>query len=577
MSTKTTEPGSSDRFLQPEIGFRQENVKVGRGSTAKEILVSELVKKDSVLASFPNYADMRKKGYLRTPLENRKNVLFDEQAHALVAASSGYPRIHILNREELPDLLVIDIIPCIKISHNKMQAFMVIHPRLPETPHLSGEDIDDLIAEAGISHGIDQNSLAKIQQILTEYSNDFDDILFAQGTFPGEGEDARLHFELEIGPLAGHLLDDDTIDFRDRKIMVGVKEGQHVATKKPAVLGSAGYNVLGEEISPKTGKDLNIKVIGDARFSSRENRVYATKDGAMSVINYDTVKVAAKATINGDVDYSSGNIESANNVVIRGSVSPGFVVDVAGDLEIGGAVSSAKIECGGNVVIKGGITGQSSTIGADGDVDLKFIERGSVKAGGVVVIRKQCYYSSIEANADIRCHSEATILGGTLLAGGSLTVGNVGAESCDPAILGAGIDAGRYLLLRQLQKELVVQQEEIIQAIQLHGKGSRPKKIRRMEDAAAETKKKLLTLNLIPGTELYSRMGQGSKREELEEEDPMYLPETNIEAIRIGMKGKVYAGTTIMLGNRKIIMQQDVSGRKFRLSKNLKSIMALPL
>ncbi len=297
----------------------------------------------------------------------------------------------------------------------------------------------------------------------------------------------------------------------------------------------------------------------------------------MSVVNYDTIKIAAKATISSDVDYSTGNVESENNVIVKGSVRPGFIIDVAGDLEIGGAVSSAQIESGGNVVIKGGITGQSSSIGAGGDVDLKFIERGTIKAGGLVVIRKQCYYSHIEANADIRCHPDSTVLGGILLAGSSLTVGNVGAESCEPAILGAGIDAGRYLLLRQLQKELLAQQEEIIQAIQLHGKGSRPKKILRMEEAAAETKNKLLTLNLIPGTELYSRVGQGSKREELEEEDPMYVPETNIETVRIEIKGKVFGGTTVMLGNRKIIMKQDLSRRKFRLSKNLKSIMAVPL
>ncbi|NBB75760.1 MAG: DUF342 domain-containing protein, partial [Bacteroidetes bacterium] len=238
MSTKSREPDNSERFLQPELGFRQENIKVGRGNSAKEALVAELVRKDAILAHFPNYAAKRKKGYLRTPMESGKNVVFDEQAHALVAAVSGYPRIHIINREDLPDLLVIDILPCIKITHNKMQASMVIHPRLPETPHPSGEDIDELIAEAGITHGIDHDALAKIQQIFAENANDFDEMLFAQGTFPGEGEDARLHFELEIGPLAGHLLDDDTIDFRDRKIMVGVKEGQHVATKIPAVFGS---------------------------------------------------------------------------------------------------------------------------------------------------------------------------------------------------------------------------------------------------------------------------------------------------------------------------------------------------
>ena len=577
MAPESSEKQNSIKFLQPELGFRQEKLEIGRGSAAEEFLVSQLVRKGAILASFPNFAAMRKQGYLRAPIEAGKNVIFDEQAHALIAAISGYPKTHLVARADMPDLLIIDIAPCIKISHNKMQASMVFQPSLPGTAPLDGDDVDVILAEAGITYGIDHEALAKVRKTWTEPTSDFEEIFFAEGVFPGEGEDARLQFEVEIGPLAGRLLDDDTIDFRDRKIMVGVTESQHVATKIPAVPGSPGYNVFGQEIPAKEGKDLAIKVMGDARATNGDNRIYATQNGSMSVVNHDTIKIAAKTTIQGDVDYTTGNIESANNVTIKGSVTPGFLVDVGGDLEIGGAVSSAKIECGGNVVIKGGITGQSSTIEAGGDVDLNFIERLTVKAGGLVVIRKQCYYSSVQAKADIRCQPDSTILGGILLAGNSLSVGDVGAESCEPAILAAGIDGDRYQLLKELRKELVAQQEEIIQVLQLHGKGSRPKKVRRLEEAAFATKRKLLTLNLIPGTGLYSRLGQGSKRDELEEEDPLYLPEATIESARIEISGKVFGGTTIMLGNRKLTLKQDVARRKFRLSKNLKSIMALPL
>lgn len=573
---------SSDRydplkFVQPELGFRLERLKIDKGSTVEEAEVSQLVRKGALLASFPNYMTMRKQGYLRAPIEAGRHVVYDEQAHLLLAAISGYPKTHVVEREDMEDLLIIEILPCVKVSHNKMQASMIFQPTLPQTNPPGVEDIAELIREAGITYGINDEALAKIEKTWSEPIDDFEEILFAEGTFPGEGEDARIQFELEIGPLAGRLLDDDTIDFRDRKVMVRVEENQHVATKIPAVPGTSGFNVFGTEFPSKEGKDISINIIGDARFDEEKNRVYATRDGAMSVVNDDTIKIAAKTTIHTDVDYETGNIDSANNVIIKGSITPGFVVDVEGDLEIGGGVSSAKISCGGNVVIKGGIAGQSSSIDVGGDVDLKFIERGTVKAGGLVVIRKQCYYSSIEAKANIRCHAESTILGGILLAGNTLSLGNVGAESCDPAILGAGIEAERYHLLNQLRKELVAQQDEIIQAIQLHGKGSRPKKIRRMEEAAIATKRKMLTLNLIPGTELYSRLGQGSKREQLEEEDPLYLLETRIEDVRIEIRGKVFAGTTIMLGNRKMVMKQDVTRRKFRLSKNLKSIMALPL
>ncbi len=577
MQSPTLESQPAVKFLEPELEFEQKWIEVAGAEPGEKTLVSQLVRKGSVLAGFPNYLAMKKRGYLRGPMEPGENVAFDVHSHSLVAALSGYPKTRIIEQQGKPDLLIIDIIPAVKISHNKMQASMILHPALSEAPSIQTADIDELIAEAGIVYGIDQDALAKIRDTISGPCDDFDEILFAQGVFPGEGVDASLQFELEIGPLAGHIMADGTIDFRDRRIMVGVKEGQHIATKIPAVPGEMGCNVLGKQIESKTGKDLRVKVTGDALFLSKENKVIATRDGAMSIINRNTIKVSSKTTINSDIDYSTGNVESEKNVVIRGSVNPSFKVEVSGDLEIGGGVSASTIQSGGNIVIKGGITGTSTTIGAGGDVDIKFIERGIVKSGGLVVIRKQCYYSSIEAAADIRCHRDSSILGGILLAGGSLSVGNVGAESGDPAILGAGIDAGRYLLYQQLKRELVEQQEDIIQAIQLHGKGSRPKKIRRMEEAAVATKNKLLTLNLIPGTELYSRVGSGDKREDLGEEDPMYNQETNIEKICIQVHGKMHAGTTILLGNRTITLKQDVRSRRFRLSKNLKNIMAVPL
>ncbi len=168
-------------------------------------------------------------------------------------------------------------------------------------------------------------------------------------------------------------------------------------------------------------------------------------------------------------------------------------------------------------------------------------------------------------------------MGGIVIAGGNLTVGNVGADNCEPAILAAGVDPERYTLYKNLQQQLVEQQEEIIQTLQLLGRGSRSKKIKKMEDAADETKLKLLKLNLIPGTELYSRVGKGKDREEMDDEDPLYQTGIDIEKIRVEVHGTIYAGTKILVGNRSALLSSNVQNRRYRLSKNLKRIMAIPL
>ncbi len=578
----STNPSAADsqhnpKFLQPELYFIQKHIEIGGPLSEEKALVSQLVRKGATLADFPTYLRMKKRGFLRSPMEAGENVEFAEESYSLIATASGYPKINYIEQENGPDILVIAIIPLIKLSYNRMEANLIIHPAIPNSPSLRTENLTELIEEAGITYGLDEQALEKAQGIINGDTNDFDDLIIAKGSYPGEGEDARVEFEIEIGPLAGYQMPDGTIDFRDRRIMVGVKEGDHIATKIPAIPGKPGYNVIGDKIEPKTGKDVKIKTQGQARFLAEENKVMATGDGALSIVNTDTIKVAAKVTIPTDVDYSTGNIESENNTVIRGSIQPGFKVDAGGDLQVVGAVSSAEVKGGGNTVIKGGITGTSSVIDSRGDVDINFIERAKIKSGGIVVIRKQCYYSSVEAASDIRCHKSSTILGGIVIAGGSLTVGNVGAENCDPAKIGAGIDPDRYLLYRQLRQQHSEQQEEIIQALQLLGRGGRSKKIKKMEDAADETKLKLLQLNLIPGTELYSRSGKGNDREDIQDEDPNYLQDADIENIRIEVFGKMFAGTEILLGNRTITLKRDVENRKFRLSKNLKRIMAIPL
>lgn len=568
---------SQPKFVQPEIHFVKKLVALGGPDSDEKVMVSQLVRKGAILADFPNYLRMKKKGYLRSPIEAGQHVVFSEESHSLIADATGYPKATYIEQNDTPDLLVISITPAVKISHDRMQASIVIHPAIPNITSLKTEDINEIIQESGVVKGIDEKALARVHKSIHSEYVDFDTIAFAKGHFPGEGEDARLEFELEIGPLAGHVMADGTIDFRDRKIMVGVTEGQHIATKIPAVPGEEGYNVLGETIESKTGKDITVRVQGEAAFDPQDNKVVVTNDGALSVVNNNVIKVASRVKIQSDVDYTTGNIESENNTTISGSVLSGFSVTVGGDLEIAGAVSSATVKAEGNVVIKGGITGTSTSISAAGDVDISFIERAKISADGIVVIRKQSYYSTIEAGKDIRCHKDSATLAGKLIAGGSLTLGNVGAENCDHAFLAAGVDPERYTLFLQLQKELTQQQEEIIQTLQLLGRGGRPKKIRKMEEAAGETKMKLLKLNLIPGTELYSRIGLGKEREDLEEEDPLYLRGVDIENIRIEIHGKMFAGTKIMVGNRMVTLTQDIEKRAYRLSKNLKRIMAVPL
>lgn len=562
-------------IVEPVYQFTQEYLTEDSGGGEK-ILVSELVLQGQQLADFPDFEQLSSKGYKKGALKAGSLTQFSDDGLSLQASVAGYPKITMEQQEKDLVIPVVSIIPLVNISFDKLYATLLIYPALPERTSLGSENLEELLQSSGVCHGIDQNAVEKAKRIIAAGTVEITEVPIAQGSLPDKGIDAHLDYAMEIGPIAGTRLEDGSIDFRERRIMVGVKEGEIIATKVPAVPGTPGMNVLGERIESKTGKDIRIKTLGDAHYSEESLTVKATRDGVLSIVKDSVIKVSSKQKIEGDIDFNTGNIDSEGCLTVQGSVQPGFKIKTGGDLNINGSIMSARVECEANCVIKGGITGKSSEVIVHGDADIKFIEQSTLTADGIVVIRSQSYFSQVSSKSDIRCSQSSITMGGSLIAAGHLTVGTVGSENSDSATLGAGIDPERLSHYQQLQQSLSDQQTQLIQWLQLHG-NAQSRKVRKMEREIEETRAQLIRFNLIPGTELLSRIGSGSSRDEVDEQNPLYHSGLDVDTIRIEIAGTAYAGTRIMLGNRSLILEKEVSKRQFKLSRDMKRIIALPL
>ena len=479
-------------------------------------------------------------------------------------------------QEEEQAIPVVSITPLVNISFDRLSATLLIYPPLPDKNTLNTDNLEEFLHDSGLCHGIDHDAVEKAKRIIAAGANEITEIKIAAGTMPEHGTNACLEYALEIGPIAGLCLPDGSIDFRERRIMVGVKAGEIIAKKVPAVPGIPGISVLGEQIEPKNGEDIRIVTQGKAAYDEESQSVKATGDGVLSIVKDNTINVSPKQKINGNIDFKTGNIDSQGCLTITGSVQAGFKVRSGGDLKIEGGIMSAQVTCGANCVVKGGITGKSSGLVVAGDADITFIERSALAAGGVVVIRTQAYFSQISSQADIRCNPASIVMGGSLIAAGNLTLGTVGSADSEPATIGAGIDPERLSQYRELRQNLSDQQDQLIQWIQLHGR-AQSRKVRKMEREIEETRARLVAFNLIPGTELFSRVGSGSSRDELDEQHPLYHAGLDVESIRIDLHGSAYSGTRILLGNRSLVLEQEVSRRQFKLSRDMKRIIALPL
>jgi len=566
------------KILEPTFHFITKHIKIGEDYTTDKIPVSELVMTNQLLADFPNFQRFAARGYEKAKVLCGENVSFSEDEESIVATMPGYPRIlKVPDADSSQPAIILSIEPLFIISPEKMTVTLAIHPPLPGACSVQNVKINELLTASGIIYGIKLKSLEKAETLVTQSDPEFNKLVIAQGRDVGTSSDAYLRFDMEIGPIAGKILDDGTIDFRERKIMVGVEKGQCIATKIPAFQGSPGINVFGEETPAKEGKDLKIELLNDAKFSNESMQVTAAKNGVLSVVNDNTIKVCSRQVIPGDIDFNIGNVDSRSCVTIRGSVQPGFLVTADGDLEISGNIMSTTIKSLSNVVIKGGITGKKTLIEAGGDCDINFIEQGKIVCGGLCVIRNQSYYSDIFSGSDICCKNNSKVMSGSLLAAGNISVGDVGSEDCSPSLIAAGVIAERLIDFKRQKADVVEQQEEIIVWLHRYPGSSGSKKVKKMEQKLAETKLLLLKMNMIPGTGIYSRAGAGENNASESGEDYSTAGSIDITTIKIAVHGTIYAGTRIQIGNRTLNLDKTVSNRQFILHANQKRILAKPL
>lgn len=566
------------QIAEAKLYFKRDKIVPPGSETGLPVRVSELKQKGDTLLDFPTYDFIKDKGGVKAPVMAGSNVTWDKESSSMVAKLTGYPQVDMV---KLPgddaETMLLSVVPLLNVSWDKMTCRLAVHPPLNGGDSLIGKNIHDILTEEGIVYGIKDEVLSEAQDFVDNGCRDFNEFVVAEGLAPGEGIDARLEFHIEIGPIAGQILPDGSIDFRERRIMVPVSKNDLIATKHPAQPGQPGRNIYDEEVDPIGGDDIKVKASQDAALDEATGEVRATNDGILSVVRDKEIRVCANQIIEGDVDYEVGNLDSMSCITIQGDVQPGFKVKAVGDIEIAGGVMSAQVESLANVVVKAGITGQKSTVSAKGDADIHFVERGRLQAGENIVIRKQAYYSRLMAGGNILFESGSKAIGEYLVAGGSIDIGDVGSENAENAILCAGIDYERLKEYWHLKKELSDQHDAMIKWIQRYGGNKRSKKIRGMEAEIAETKLKLLQLNLIPGTGKYSRGGgedmvTGSTPEDYSESGGIA-----INKISIKVNGKIFAGTTIMIGNRLMKLDKNLMKRQFKLSADRKRIIATPL
>ncbi len=551
MLTSTEQASTVDFF------FAIKSISVNKEGSVESLKTIELVKPEQILASLPLTAATSGETIpaKTTELLPGLHTHFSATGNALLATVAGYPQIkQDINKKG--ETVIISITPLVTISPDKMEAYLTLYPPLPGSPPIQIEALEELLKQAGIGYGLNREILLGYLEQSQEELIIITEALIAKGSQPIAGQDAHLRFELELGSIPGKIMGDGRIDFHERKMFTSVRKGELIATKVPATDGTAGTNVLGFLLPQQAGQDIKVSTADNAIFNEESGEIRAGKPGIVSVVD-NTIRVCSKLTIPGDINFSTGNIEAKDAVDIGGSILPGFQVSAHGDLRIGGGVRSATVISHGNLVIKEGASGKQTTIRISGDADIPFIEQATIIAGGTVIIRRQAYYSRIFAGADIHCQDDSKIIGGITMAGGNLSLGQVGSDNANPALLAAGTDAKQYLRYETLQQEILEKEEELERCLQLHGRNSLLPFRQVMTEELAEMNHDLHKLNLTTGQ-------KGDSPEERN---------NRLKSLSIKVYDQIFAGTVLRIGNITTMVEKTITARKITLSEDMQELI----
>lgn len=535
--------------------FQTQSITITVDDVSREVATPELVRQNQVLLSLVS-SDSNSSAILAAG----KNCCLSDDKDTVTAEVSGYPLLS-LNKNNKDIVVSVEITPVMDIADDKMLATLTLYPSLSGTPTLELSDILALCKEREINCGIDELTIQETIGEVEQLRQPQHEIPIARGLLAVDGCDAFLRFEVEIGPLPGKILQDGSIDWRERKIFIGIDKDELIATKVPHTPGTAGVDVHSLAISPKPGKDINVTVIGDVQYIEESRQVLATCSGVLSIVNETDIKVSAKQTIDGDVDFSVGNIESNDGLEIKGDVKPGFTVMCKGDLAIGGNIHGSTVKAKGNSKITSGLIGEHSALITGGDVEISFVERGSITSGGTAVITKGAYYANVSSKKMIMSQADAKIVGGRFCSGLDFIGGIVGSDNATPTIIAAGVDAERFHQRDKLRTSIRDQEHELENLIHMHGHKYTETTVYINKKAALQKRvSNLKKLNLIPDSPLYSR------------HDPTYDYCSAIVAIQ----GRIVSGTKIRIGNTRTTLTEDATAIRFYIDRQTGHIVATP-
>jgi hypothetical protein len=281
----------------------------------------------------------------------------------------------------------------IRVEQDGLSAWL----SLAAGPPLSVDALRECLADARVVAGIDDEAVAVAAAALANEAAGAEECCIARGRPASDATADTLELHVPIGPLPGALQEDESFDYRERRLIVPVKEGDDLGRIVPGIPGIAGFTVFGAELAALPATPLEF-VHGDGIVRDDQGCLRAARSGARTLKKDGSLDVVALHIHPDGVDLASGNLATEGSLRIARDVAEGMSVRAGVDLEIRGTVDAARVESGGSIEIRGGVIGAGvGRVRARGDLKVGHALAAQLIAGGTLSVKRSVLTSELHA------------------------------------------------------------------------------------------------------------------------------------------------------------------------------------